>query len=126
MVENFAPRVFERFGFDGQRVRAINPDIIYARMPAFGLDGPWRDNIGFAQTMEQMSGMAWVTGHEYDQPRIPRGPCDPLAGMHSAFAMLTGLRRREHTGRGSFIEVCMVEAPVNAAAEQPIEYTAYG
>ena len=59
------------------------------RMPAFGLDGPWRNNVGFAQTMEQMTGMAWWTGHEFDQPRIPRGPCDPLAGMHSAFAMLS-------------------------------------
>ena len=48
-------------------------------MPAFGLDGPWRDNVGFAQTMEQISGMAWITGHVDDQPRIPQGPCDPLA-----------------------------------------------
>jgi crotonobetainyl-CoA:carnitine CoA-transferase CaiB-like acyl-CoA transferase len=76
--------------------------------------------------MEQMTGMAWVTGHEYDQPRIPRGPCDPLAGMHSAFAMLVGLSQREQTGHGSFIEVSMVEAALNAAAEQAIEYTAYG
>ncbi len=74
-----------------------------ARMPAFGLDGPWRDHVGFAQTMEQMTGMAWVTGHEYDQPRIPRGPCDPLAGMHSAFAMLVGLSRRAQTGHGSLM-----------------------
>ena len=64
-----------------------------------------------------MTGMAWVTGHEFDQPRIPRGPCDPLAGMHAAFAMLVGLHRRETTGRGSFIEVSMVEAALNAAAE---------
>lgn len=96
------------------------------RMPAFGLDGPWRNNVGFAQTMEQMTGMAWVTGHEYDQPRIPRGPCDPLAGMHSAFAMLAGLRRRDETGQGSLIEVSMVESALNAAAEQVVEFTAYG
>ena len=96
------------------------------RMPAFGLDGPWRDNVGFAQTMEQVTGLAWLTGHEYDQPRIPRGPCDPMAGMSSAFAMLLGLERRDQTGEGSFIEVAMVEAALNAAAEQVIEYTAYG
>jgi crotonobetainyl-CoA:carnitine CoA-transferase CaiB-like acyl-CoA transferase len=96
------------------------------RMPAFGLDGPWRDNVGFAQTMEQMTGMAWVTGHEYDQPRIPRGPCDPLAGMHSAFAMLAALRRRDETGEGCFVEVSMVESALNAAAEQVVEFTAYG
>ena len=96
------------------------------RMPAFGLDGPWRNNVGFAQTMEQMTGMAWWTGHEFDQPRIPRGPCDPLAGMHSAFAMLLALWKRESTGRGSFIEISMVEGALNAVAEQVVEYTAYG
>ncbi|WP_319456762.1 MULTISPECIES: CoA transferase [unclassified Mycobacterium] len=126
VVENFSPRVFENFGITWEALSSANPRLIMTRMPAFGVDGPWRDNVGFAQTMEQMTGMAWVTGHEYDQPRIPRGPCDPLAGMHSAFAMLVGLSRREQTGRGSFIEVSMVEAALNAAAEQVIEYTAYG
>ncbi|OBH64935.1 cag pathogenicity island protein [Mycobacterium colombiense] len=126
VVENFSPRVFENFGLTWEALSAVNPRLIMTRMPAFGLDGPWRDNVGFAQTMEQMTGMAWVTGHEYDQPRIPRGPCDPLAGMHSAFAILVGLSRREQTGRGSFVEVSMVEAALNAAAEQVIEYTAYG
>ncbi|WP_374022307.1 CoA transferase [Mycobacterium sp. HNNTM2301] len=126
VVENFSPRVFENFGITWEALSAVNSRLIMTRMPAFGLDGPWRNNVGFAQTMEQMTGMAWVTGHEYDQPRIPRGPCDPLAGMHSAFAMLVGLSRREHTGQGSFIEVSMVEAALNAASEQAIEYTAYG
>lgn len=126
LVENFSPRVFDNFGITWEAVSERNPRIVMVRMPAFGLDGPWRDNVGFAQTMEQMTGMAWVTGHEYDQPRIPRGPCDPLAGMHSAFAMLAGLQRRDETGRGSFIEVSMVEAALNAAAEQVIEFTAYG
>lgn len=126
LVENFSPRVFDNFNITWEAVSEQNPRIVMVRMPAFGLDGPWRNNVGFAQTMEQMTGMAWVTGHEYDQPRIPRGPCDPLAGMHSAFAMLTGLRRRDETGQGSLIEVSMVEAALNAAAEQVVEFTAYG
>ncbi|OBK19360.1 CaiB/BaiF CoA transferase family protein [Mycobacterium asiaticum] len=126
LVENFSPRVFENFGITWEAVSEQNPRIVMVRMPAFGLDGPWRNNVGFAQTMEQMTGMAWVTGHDYDQPRIPRGPCDPLAGMHSAFAMLAALRRRDETGQGSFIEVSMVESALNAAAEQVVEFTAYG
>lgn len=126
LVENFSPRVFDNFAITWEAVSERNSRIVMVRMPAFGLDGPWRNNVGFAQTMEQMTGMAWVTGHEYDQPRIPRGPCDPLAGMHSAFAMLAGLRRRDETGQGSLIEVSMVESALNAAAEQVVEFTAYG
>jgi crotonobetainyl-CoA:carnitine CoA-transferase CaiB-like acyl-CoA transferase len=126
IVENFSPRVFDQFGITWESVHRLNPKTIMVRMPAFGLDGPWRDNVGFAQTMEQMTGLAWVTGHQSDQPRIPRGPCDPLAGMSAAFAALVGLERRQTTGLGSFIEASMIEPALNAAAEQVIEYTAHG
>jgi crotonobetainyl-CoA:carnitine CoA-transferase CaiB-like acyl-CoA transferase len=126
VVENFSPRVFEKFGLGWEDLHILSPRTILVRMPAFGLDGPWRDNVGFAQTMEQVSGMAWITGHVEDQPRIPQGPCDPLAGMNAAFATLAALADRESTGEGSLVEVPMVEGALNAGAEQIVEYTAYG
>ncbi|MCH2170716.1 CoA transferase, partial [Myxococcota bacterium] len=125
-VENFSPRVVEGFGLDWDSVHALNPRTIQVRMPAFGLSGPWRENVGFAQTMEQISGLAWVTGHAEDQPRIQRGPCDPLAGMHAAYAVLVALAEREHTGEGKLLECTMVEGALNAAAEIAIEWSAYG
>jgi crotonobetainyl-CoA:carnitine CoA-transferase CaiB-like acyl-CoA transferase len=95
-------------------------------MPAFGLSGPWRERTGFAQTMEQMTGLAWVTGYPDDQPRIQRGPSDPNAGMHAAFAVFVALAEREATGEAQHLEVTMIEGALNAAAEQLVEYTAYG
>ena len=77
VVENFTPRVLEKFGLDWDVVHAANPRAVLVRMPAFGLDGPWRDRPGFAQTMEQVTGLAWITGHADDQPRIQRGPVRP-------------------------------------------------
>ncbi|MFN8643544.1 MAG: CoA transferase [Candidatus Binatia bacterium] len=126
VVENFTPRVLAHFGLDWARVQALNPRAILVRMPAFGLSGPWRDFTGFAQTMEQLSGLAWTTGHVDDQPRIPRGPCDPLAGVHAAFAVLVALAARARTGRGHHVEATMVESALNIAAEQVLEWTAYG
>jgi crotonobetainyl-CoA:carnitine CoA-transferase CaiB-like acyl-CoA transferase len=126
VVENFSPRVFDKFGLGWDAVHEMSPRTILVRMPAFGLDGPWRDNVGFAQTMEQISGMAWITGHVDDQPRIPQGPCDPLSGMNAAFATLVALEERERTGQGTLIEVAMVEGALNAGAEQIVEYTAHG
>jgi len=125
-IENFSPRVVENFGLDWEHIHEINPKCIVVRMPAFGLSGPWRDNVGFAQTMEQMSGLAWMTGHADDQPRIQRGPCDPLAGMHAAFATQVALAEREKTGRGHLLECTMVEGALNAAAELAVEWSAYG
>ena len=125
-VENYSPRVIEKFGLDWHTVHAINPRCIMVRMPAFGLDGPWKNHVGFAQTMEQISGMAWLTGHVDDQPRIQRGPCDPMAGMNSAFAALVALNERETSGLGCLIECPMVEGALNAVAESIVEYSAYG
>ena len=124
VVENFSPRVIEQFDLDWDVIHARNPSAVMVRMPAFGLDGPWRERVGFAQTMEQMSGMAWLTGHPDDQPRIMRGPCDPIAGMHGSFAALPGLRQRDATGVGVFVESPMLEAAVNCSAEMIVEWSA--
>ena len=92
VIENFSPRVMANFGLDWDVVHAANPRATMVRMPAFGLDGPWRDRVGFAQTMEQASGMAWLTGPADGPPVIPRGACDPIAGLHAAFAAIAALR----------------------------------
>lgn len=126
LIENFSPRVLDGFGLDRPFLAELNPRLVTVRMPAFGLDGPWRDRTGFAQTMEQAAGMAWLTGFADGPPLIPRGPCDPIAGMHAAFAVIAALDERERSGRGHFIESTMVEAALNVAAEVAIEHSAYG
>jgi crotonobetainyl-CoA:carnitine CoA-transferase CaiB-like acyl-CoA transferase len=94
------------------------------RMPAFGLDGPWRDRTGFAQTMEAVTGLAWRTGYEDDLPTLILGACDPVAGMHAVMATLLALRQRDSTGTGSLVESVMVEAALNIAAESLVEFSA--
>ncbi|OBI59675.1 CoA transferase [Mycobacterium sp. E796] len=126
VIENFSPRVMENFGLDWDAVTAANPRAIMVRMPAFGLDGPWRDRVGFAQTMEQATGMAWVTGHADGPPVIPRGVCDPMAGLHAAFAAIAALVVRDRDGTGMHVESTMVEAALNVAAELVVEYSRNG
>ena len=62
VVENFTPRVLGNVGLEYDDLVARRADVVLLRMPAFGLDGPWRDRPGFAQTTEQVSGIAWMTG----------------------------------------------------------------
>ena len=126
VIENYTPRVMERFGFDGDGLLALNPEAVVVRMPAFGLDGPWRDRVGFAQTMEAMCGMAWLTGDPQGPPRLPRGPCDPIGAMHAAFATLVAVEQRDRTGRGQVVEAALIESGLNVAAEQVLEHSAYG
>lgn len=126
VIENFSPRVMTNFGLGWDAVHAANPRAVMVRMPAFGLDGPWRDRVGFAQTMEQATGMAWMTGHADGPPVIPRGVCDPIAGLHAAFAAVAALVVRDRDGTGMHVESTMVEAALNVAAEMLVEYSRNG
>ena len=125
VIENFSARVMPGFGLDHDTIRALNARAIFVRMPAFGLDGPWKDRAGFAMTVEQVSGLAWVTGYE-DMPLVVRGCCDPIGSAHTVFALGLALEERRRTGRGQIVEVPLVEPALNIAAEQVIEYSAHG
>ncbi|MFZ0228679.1 MAG: CoA transferase [Mycobacterium sp.] len=126
VIENFSPRVMEHFGLTAEALLAVNPRLVIARMPAFGLDGPWRDRVGFAPTMEQIAGLAWVTGLPDGLPVPPRGACDPLAGVHAAFAVTAALSFAERTGEGQLVELPMIETVMNVTAIQPMEAEVFG
>jgi len=126
VVENYTPRVMPKFGLGWDRIHVVNPRAVMVRQPAFGLDGPWADRVGFAQNMEQMAGMAYLTGHPDGEPLVPRGPGDPLGGAHAAFATLTALALQDRTGVGSLVEVPLIEGSLNITAEPVVEHSAYG
>jgi crotonobetainyl-CoA:carnitine CoA-transferase CaiB-like acyl-CoA transferase len=125
VIENFTPRVIEQFGLTYDVFRSVRPDIVMVRMPGFGLEGPWRDRPGFAASMEMLSGMAWITGYDGGAPNIP-GICDPVAGAHAAFAVITALEHRARTGQGQHIELAMLDMAANLIAEQVLEHEVYG
>jgi crotonobetainyl-CoA:carnitine CoA-transferase CaiB-like acyl-CoA transferase len=126
VVENFTPRVMEQFGLGWDAVHELNPRVVMMRMPAFGLDGPWRDRPGFATTMEQLSGMCWTTGFPDGPPTNPGGVGDPIAGAHAVLAAIVGLDERDRTGSGVLVEVPLVEPALNVSAQAIVEASAYG
>src|SRR5271166_3741938 len=78
VVENFSPRVVEQFGLDYPSLVALRPDVIAVRMPGFGLDGPWRDWVGWALNIEQVSGMSAATGYADGPPCNVQGTAEPV------------------------------------------------
>jgi crotonobetainyl-CoA:carnitine CoA-transferase CaiB-like acyl-CoA transferase len=126
VIENFSPRVMDQFGLGADALLDLNPRLVMVRMPAFGLTGPWRDRVGFAPTMEQIAGLAWVTGMPDGLPVAPRGACDPFAGTHAAFALMAALEFKDRTGRGQLVEVPMIESVLNVTAVQPMEFEMFG
>ena len=126
IVENYTPRVMDQIGLDFDTVQTLSPGAIMVRMPGFGLDGPWRDNPAFAYIIEDASGLSWLTGYPDRNPYEPYSVGDPNAGVHALNALLLALEHRRRTGEGVLVEAAMVDAALNIAAEQVIEYSAYG
>ena len=126
VAENYTPRVLDHLGLDYAAVQQIRPDVVMTRMPGFGLDGPWRDNPAFAYVIEAAAGISWLTGYPDRNPYEPYSLGDPNAGLHALNAVLLALEHRRRTGEGALIEAAMVDAALNIAAEQIVEYSAYG
>ncbi|HKA15947.1 MAG TPA: CoA transferase [Myxococcota bacterium] len=124
LIENFSARVLEQFELGWETLSAWNTQLVLVRMPAWGLDGPWRDRTGFAMNIEQACGIAWRSGYP-DLP-INAAVCDPIGGLHAVVALFAALEHRSRTGRGQQVEVPLVEPGLNLAAEQVIEHSAYG
>lgn len=123
VVENFSPRVVEQFGLDYDSLVKVNPGVVMVRMPGFGLEGPWRDYVGWALNIEQLAGMSAVTGYSDGPPCNLQGPADPLAGVHATVALLAALEHRRRTGEGQLIEVAQIEVGAVVTAEPVIEYS---
>lgn len=125
VIENFSARVVEQFGLDYEAVRALKRDIVMLRMPGFGLEGPWRDYVGWAMGIEQASGMAQVTGYA-DRPMHPGGFADPMIAMHAGVALQAALEHRDRTGEGQMIEVAQLETACCLTADQPMDFQLNG
>ncbi|KUI22468.1 acyl-CoA hydratase [Mycobacterium sp. GA-1285] len=126
VIENFSPRVVEQFGLDYDSLVKVNPGVVMVRMPGFGLEGPWRDYVGWALNIEQLAGMSAVTGFADGPPCNLQGPADPIAGVHAAVALLSALEHRRRTGDGQLIEVAQIEVGAAVTAEPVIEYSMTG
>ena len=125
VIENFSARVIEQFGLGDAGVRAIKPDVVMLRMPGFGLEGPWRDYVGWAMGIEQASGMAQATGYA-EKPMHPGGFADPMIAMHAAVAVQAALEHRDRTGEGQMIEVAQLETACCLTADQPMDFQLNG
>lgn len=111
LLENFAPGTTTRLGFGWDKVKQVNPRLIYGSGSGYGLSGPYRDYPAMDLTVQAMAGVMSVTGYP-DRPPVKAGPaiCDFFGGVHLYGAVMTALYEREKTGVGRLVEVSMQEA----------------
>lgn len=111
VVENFSPGTMDRLGLGYERLKEVNPRLIYAASSGYGSTGPYRSYPAMDLTVQAMSGVMETTGFP-DRPPVKAGPalCDFFAGIHLHSAVMTALYDRERHGTARRVEVAMQDA----------------
>ena len=111
LVENFRPGVLARLGFPWEQLHEMNPRLIYCAISGFGQTGPDAEKPAYDQIIQGLSGVMAINGDERLNPLRAGFPvCDTVGGLNAAFAIMGALYYREHTGRGQFIDVAMIDS----------------
>lgn len=114
ITHNFRPGIMDRLGLDYSTVTKINPNLIYAEVSGYGEEGPWKYKPGQDLLAQAISGLTHLSGNQ-EQPPIPFGAAvaDMLCGTHLAQGILAALIKKRRTGKGSKVEVSLMESVVD-------------
>jgi crotonobetainyl-CoA:carnitine CoA-transferase CaiB-like acyl-CoA transferase len=127
VLENLRVGTVARLGIDYARVRERQPRVVYCSISGFGQDGPYRDRAALDLVVQAESGMISITGEPGGAGvRAGVSIADITAGMYAAFGILAALHARQHTGRGQFLDVSMLDGQLGILSGMIGAYLADG
>ena len=113
LVENFKPGTLEKWGYGWKEVSKKYPKLIYASASGFGQTGPLRELPAYDMVVQGMGGLMSVTGQPNTEPtRVGTSIGDITAGLFTAIGINAALYDRQKTGKGTFIDVSMLDCQI--------------
>jgi crotonobetainyl-CoA:carnitine CoA-transferase CaiB-like acyl-CoA transferase len=110
LVQNLAPGAAARMGLSFEALHAAHPRLIVCDISGYGGDGPYRDKKAYDLLIQAEAGLLSVTGTADTPSKAGNSMADIAAGMYAYSAVLAALLQRQKTGRGSHIDVSMLES----------------
>ena len=109
VVENFRPGVMERLGLGFEKLKEVNPSLVYCAISGFGQNGPLKDSPAYDQIIQGLSGVMAVTGNDESGPlRVGFPMADTIGGITAALGITASLSKPER--EAVFIDVSMLES----------------
>ncbi len=123
VVENFRPGVMDRLGLGYEKLREINPRIIYCASSGYGQTGPYVNRPGQDLLIQAMSGMTMLTGNEGDLPSATiAGIADLTTSQLIVYGICAALFNRERTGEGQRVDVNLYNALLTLYTQEIVNY----
>ncbi|MBW4051482.1 MAG: CoA transferase [Proteobacteria bacterium] len=125
-IQNFRPGTAERLGAGPERLRDLNPRLVYCSISGFGSSGPYVGRPSYDSVAQALSGFLSVVVDPRDPQFLGPALADAITGIYAAYGVLGALVQRGRTGQGTLVEVSMLEAMTHFAVEPFAAYFALG
>src|SRR6056297_3236843 len=113
IVENYRPGTMEKLGLGYDVLKEINPRLIYAASSGFGHSGPYSKRPAYDGVIQAMGGIMSITGPKGGEPtRVGPSVADIFSGLFTAIGILSAVNERNDTGKGTKVDVSMLDCQV--------------
>src|SRR6478609_8497276 len=109
LIENFKVGGLAKFGLDYKSLSSENPRLIYCSITGFGQDGPYAPRAGYDLMIQGMGGIMSITGEPSGPMRLGVAFADVFTGVYSALAIQSALVQRATSGKGSCIDMALLD-----------------
>jgi crotonobetainyl-CoA:carnitine CoA-transferase CaiB-like acyl-CoA transferase len=125
-LSNVTVENLEKWEVTYERLREINPRLVYAVCTGYGHRGRVT-RPSFDLTVQALTGIMRRIGEPGEPPiYVGMGSGDAMGGLMAAFGILVALHGRRETGRGQFIDASLYGAQLFMAAPTLQGYLATG
>jgi CoA:oxalate CoA-transferase len=127
LAENYRPGTLDRLGLGYEKLREVNPRLIYAAVSGFGHTGPWSPRPAYDLIVQALGGLMSVTGQPGGPPtRAGTSVGDITGGLFAALGIASALFHRAQTGRGMKIDVSMLDGQIAILESAVVRYDLTG
>ena len=127
LVENHIPKTLQRLGLDEATILKRHPHLIYCALSGYGRGGPQENTAAYDVNIQAACGLMEATGTEESGPIRTGAPIlDYGSALSAGFAVSAALFQRTQTGKGTFIDVSMLETGLSLMSSTITDYLKTG
>lgn len=131
VIENYKAGSLVRYGLDYDSFKVLNPQLVYCSITGFGQDGPRAAEPGYDFIIQGMAGLMSITGEPDSIPgggaqKVGVAVVDLQTGLYATIAIQAALLARQHTGRGQYIDMSLLDVQIAGLANQGMNYLSSG
>lgn len=111
LLQNFRPGVMDAMGFGYETLKQLHPRLILINVSGFGQHGPYKHRPAYDPIGQAMSGLMSFTGFPDGPPVMTNASIiDRTTALHATIGALAALHRRDMTGEGQSLDVCLLDS----------------